>query len=248
MARSYGGGTSRDDPTAFAERRSTETTSLPEIPTNFHVIGLTLNIVGAFFIVNSLYFKRPRRLLYEYFGSEKRRPLSSIRSLVMSQVQLVIGFVFLISGYFLQLAAHIADNFVDREAWLRDPTVLSIVAILILSMMAVTLALKVCQIFWTRWTFRRILIDFFRDNPTALEKYPATLREVGDVLEVEKKPDDSVADFTARLHKVLQIDGPAIRSDRNSESASGIRSKTLTPPPAPAAPPTHPATPPRIMS
>lgn len=221
---------------------------MPEIPTNFHVIGLTLNIVGAFFIVNSLYFKRPRRLLYEYFGSEKRRPLSSIRSLVMSQVQLVIGFVFLISGYFLQLAAQIADNFVDREAWLRDPTVLSIVAILILSMMAVTLALKVCQIFWTRWTFRRILIEYFRDNPASLEKYPATLKEVGEVIGVDHASDDSVADYTARVRKALQIEGPIVRPERGPDSASGIRSKTLTPPPAPLHPPTHPATPPRILN
>jgi hypothetical protein len=214
---------------------------------DWNVIGLTLNIVGAFFIVNSLYFKRPRRLLFEYFGEEKRRPLSSIRSLVMSQVQLVIGFVFLISGYFLLLAAHIADGAIEREGFFFHPTVLSIAAILILSMLVVTLVLKVCQIYWTKWTFRRILVDFFRDHPWALEKFPKTLQEVGEVLEVERRKEDSVADYMDRVRTALQIPSAPAKPDRGPDSSASLRVKTLTPPPGAVAPRQHPATPPRIM-
>lgn len=216
---------------------------------NWQVIGLTLNIVGAFFIVNSLIFKRPLRALQEHFGVEKRRSLSSIRSHVMSQVQLVIGFIFLISGYFLSLAAHLADEVPDRENFFSDPTVLSIAAILISSMLVVTLVLKVGQIFWTKWTFRRLLIDFFRDNASLLEKDAETLKELGQLMDVEKKGEDSVTDYKDRVKKALEIHTPTPRTDRNSElSSSAIRAARPTPPPEPMRAPPHPATPPRVGS
>ncbi len=214
---------------------------------DWQVIGHTLNIVGAFFIVNSLVFKRPRRFLFDYFGIDKRRPLSSIRNHVMSQVQLVIGFVFLISGYFLLLADHIGENTLERDSFFSDPSVLSIAAILIVSMLVVTLVLKICQIFWTKWTFKRLLIDFFREHAWALEKYPSTLREVGEILGVEHRKEDSVADYMERVRKALEIVGPLPKPEKGPDSASGIRARTLTPPPESRSTLPHPATPPRMM-
>ena len=41
---------------------------------DWQIIGLTLNIVGVYFILNSLIFKKPRRFLNDYYGIEKRRP------------------------------------------------------------------------------------------------------------------------------------------------------------------------------
>jgi hypothetical protein len=221
---------------------------MDDITINWDTIGLTLNIVGAFFIVNSLVFKRPRRFLHDYFGVEKRRPLSTIRNHVMSQVQLVIGFVFLISGYFLSLAKNLADEIPDRDSIFSDPGVLTIAAILIVSMLAVTLILKICQILWTKWTFRQLLIDFFRDHPAALDKHPAALKEVGEILGVDHYQDDSVADYSDRLRKVLELPPSTARPDRLSEASNSGRNVRPTPPPEPAATRPHPATPPRIVN
>lgn len=212
---------------------------------DWQIVGLTLNIVGVFFIVNSLYFKRPKRLLYEYHGIEKRRPLRAIRDNVLSMVQLVIGFVFLIVGYFLQIADKLAQSIEDRTSFISDPSVLTIAALLILSMTLVTLVLKVFQIFWTKWSFKRILIDFYRENPWALEKYPATAKQAGEILGVTHRKEDSVAEYLKRLMAHLEIE--ASESSGSREPGSGTRSRSGLPA-EPVSGATHPATPPRIMS
>lgn len=215
-----------------------------EIQFDWEFTGPTLSLVGVFFILNSLYFKRPRRFLDEYFGIERKRALRSIRDHVLGQVQLMMGFVFLITGYLLQLGYQLSNKLTDRGSFLSDPGVLTIAALLIGSTAAVTLALKVFQIFWTRWRFRKLLVDFFREHHWALEKYPATAKEVGEILGVERRKEDSVGEYLERLMAHLEID----QTDKRTRSAAtGTRTRTGIPAePVPAAP--HPATPPRILS
>lgn len=217
---------------------------MDDISIDWQVAGLTLNIVGVFFIVNSLYFKRPSRAIEEHFSVEKKRPLRAIRDSVLSMVQLVIGFVFVIAGYFLQIGHQLAMTVEERSNFFSDPNVLQIAAILIGSMALVTLVLKVCQIFWTKWTFRKLLIVFYRENPWALEKFPATAKEAGEILGVERKKEDSVAEYLDRLRTFLEIQ-PAPRSPKSDPTAS-TRTRVGIAEPMPTAP--HPATPPRILS
>lgn len=212
---------------------------------DWQIIGLTLNIVGVFFIVNSLYFKRPKRLLYEYYGIDKKRPLRSIRDNVLSMVQLVIGFVFLIVGYFLQMANHLSLTIDTRESFFSDPSVLTIVAILIISMTLVTMVLKVFQIFWTKWSFKRLLIDFYRENTWALEKYPHTAKQAGEILGVRRDKEDSVAEYLERVMAALEIE---VREEQSElDPATGSRTRGGRPA-EPISEVTHPATPPRIIS
>ncbi len=211
---------------------------------DWRVVGLSLCLVGLFFILNSFYFKRPRRFLDEYVGLEKRKPLKGIRDYVMGNVQLVIGFVFMITGYFLQIAVQLSENMTSRSSFLRDPTVLTVATVLIGSMALVTLVLKVCQIFWTRWTFRRLLIDFFREQSWALEKYPQTAKEVGELLGVELRKEDSVSDYLRRLRQYLGV--PANEAAQVKEATTVMRPRAGIATEAVKSG-THPATPPRIM-
>lgn len=217
-----------------------------DVTFDWQIIGLTFHILGAFFILNSLYFKRPKRLLQEYYGIEKRRPLRSIRDNVLSMVQLVIGFTFLIFGSVLQIAYHFSLNIDDRSAFYLDPSVLTVAAVLIGFMLLVTLVLKVFQILWTKWVFKRLLIDFYRKHRWALEKFPATAKEAGEILGVPHSKDDSVAEYMSRLMTYLEIE-PSDGADSASDAPTGSRTRTAIPP-EPSGVPTHPATPPRIIS
>jgi hypothetical protein len=208
------------------------------------VVGLTLNIVGVFFILNSLVFKKPKRFLQDYFGIDKKRPLRDIRDHVLSQVQLMVGFVFLVSGYLLQIAYHLSNELLDRDQWLGDPNVLTIAGVLILSMLVVTLVLKVFQILWTKWTFRRLLTDFFRQYPERLSQDAQVAKEVGDVLGVVQQKEDSIADYLKRLHKFLDIEAAAPPSERETQQIR-VRAASLRRDATQLVAP-HPATPPRI--
>lgn len=210
---------------------------------DWQVAGLTLNIVGVYFIVNSLILKKPRRFLNEHFGVERRRPLGAIRGALFAQVQLVLGFVFVIAGYFIQVAYHLAGIIDDRASFFSDPSVLMVAAILVVSTVMMTLVLKVCQIFWTRWYFRRQLMDFFRSHPEALERSPNALKEVGEVLGVDRSKEDSVSEYLERLRAFLGID-PDPPGPRASESGTWSRKELTMPSPKPIE--KHPATPPRI--
>lgn len=220
---------------------------MEDLQIDWQVVGLTLNIVGVYFIVNSLIFKKPRRFLNEHFGIERRRPLSSIRNYVLSQVQLVIGFIFVIGGYFLQVAFHLANSIDDRANFFQEPSVLMIAAILVASTAMVTLVLKLCQIFWTRWSFKRLLMEFFRSHPEALDRSPNALKEVGEILGVERRKEDSVAEYLERLKAFLDIDSDT-ESARGGDPASRKKHAEVVgvPRATPTAP--HPATPPRIVS
>ncbi|MBI4880275.1 MAG: hypothetical protein HY812_11555 [Planctomycetes bacterium] len=212
---------------------------------NWQIIALTFNIVGFFFILNSLYFKRPKRLLHEYYGIEKQRPLRSIRDHVMNMVQLVIGFVFLILGQFLLIADQLSMTIDDRDSFFGDPSVLTIAAFLIGSMMLVTLVLKVFQIFWTKWSFKRLLTDFYREHSWALQKYPATAKQAGEILGVSHRKEDSVSEYLKRLMAYLEIEG--VEGGAAGEPGTGAGPRSAIPP-EPSSTATHPATPPRIMS
>lgn len=210
---------------------------------DWQIIGLTFNILGAFFILNSLYFKRPRRLLFEYYGVGKRRPLRSIRDGVLSMVQLMIGFTFLIFGYVLQLANQFSLTIEDRSNFFMDPSVLTVASVLIGLMLLVTLILKVFQIVWTNLVFKRLLIDFYRENKWALQKFPASAKEAGEILGVARNKEDSVAEYMSRLMTYLGIDPDA----ESVEPGSGGRPKSAESPEHSSSE-THPATPPRIVS
>jgi hypothetical protein len=211
---------------------------------DWQIIGLTLNIVGVYFILNSLIFKKPRRFLNDYYGIEKRRPLREIRENVLSQVQLVVGFVFLIFGFFLQISYQLSLRVEERGSFFQDPSVLTIAATLIGSMLLVMIVLKGFQIYWTKRTFRRLLIDFFRENPWALEQYPATAKEVGLILGVTAAKDDSVAEYLDRLRKFLEIDGDTKKNDDARDKSVARPRSAIRQEPISSAP--HPATPPRI--
>ncbi len=212
---------------------------------DWQILGLTFNVLGAFFILGSLYFKRARRHLQEYYGIARRRPLRTIRDNVLNMVQLVIGFTFLIFGYVLQIANQFSITLDDRDRFFDHPGVLIVASTLIGFMLLVTLLLKMFQILWTKWVFKRLLIEFYRENSWALEKFPATAKEAGEILGVPRHKEDSVAEYMDRLMKYLAIEP---HDDvRARETKSGRRGATAIPPePQPITP--HPATPPRIVS
>ena len=215
---------------------------------DWQIVSYSLELVGVFFIVNSLIFKKAKRFLNDQYGIEKKRPLREIRDHVLSQVQLMIGFIFFISGKLLQIGNHLSYGMENKSTFWQDPGVLSIVSVLGLAMAAVALFMKIFQILWTRWTFKRLLIEFYQKNPTLLDGQPATAKEVGQILGVAFTKDDSIVDYLARVKRAMGID------DRGEKTESGAASRSLRVPQGvpeektSQQPETHPATPPRIIS
>jgi len=158
-------------------------------------------------------------------------------------VQLVIGFVFMIAGYVLQIGYQLSLQIEERSLFMTDPRVLTIASTLIGSMLLVMFILKGFHMLWTRQTFKRLLVAFFREHPWALEQYPATAKDVGEILGVKQEKDDSVADYLDRLRTFLDIEDPKKNAEPRDPSQARPRSG-IGQEPVSSAP--HPATPPRI--
>jgi hypothetical protein len=178
---------------------------------DFIIIGLTMNIVGTFFLANSIVFKRPRRVIEEFFVS---RPgsLLEIRDYIFTKIQVIIGFVFIFCGFGLQIVAH-----VDK---LANPTVFLVVAIAAIFLTAFLIG--TIGYATSRRAFKRYLKDFFRKNPWPFARDMALTQEIGEIFGIPKNPDDTVEMYCAKLRRELKLPEPG-GSDRGETRSSGIR-------------------------
>ena len=72
---------------------------------SFVVVGLTCNVVGVFFLANSIRFREPMRALEEALGIV-RAGIGKTQDTALNSMQVVLGFVFLTLGFVLQAAGH----------------------------------------------------------------------------------------------------------------------------------------------
>jgi len=211
------------------------------------IIGLTLNIVGIVFLANGITFKKPKRVLHEYFGVEKALPLKKIRDYVLNKTQVYIGFTFLIVGYAIQIWATLSKHKAEIAAKSKAAetvgiNLLFVFMILVASIIMLTVILKIVQFAWTRFNFKHIMIEFFREHDWELVKNVEVAKQIGELLKIPKHKDDSIEDYILRVKRALSIplDSEAAASGR-SERAESLRAQKPI-----VADEVHPATPPRI--
>jgi hypothetical protein len=178
---------------------------------DFIIIGVTMNIVGTFFLANSIVFKRPRRVIEEFFVS---RPgsLLEIRDYIFTKIQVIIGFVFLFCGFGLQIVAH-----VDKLANPKPFLIFSIAAIFLTAFLTGTIGYAT-----SRRAFKRYLKDFFRKNPWPFARHMGLTQEIGEIFGIPKGPDDTVEMYCAKLRRELKVPDP-VDSERSEARSSGIR-------------------------
>ena len=211
---------------------------------DLNVIGLTFNIVGIFFLANSIKFKRSRRVVQEFFGVEKMFPLKTIKEHVVRKIQVYLGFLFLFAGYGIQIAAIITENASRQDtANMIQPNLLTMAVILVFCVVVITVILKIVEIGWTRVTFKRLLIDFFREHEWELVKNSDIAKEMGELLKIPRDKDDAIEDYIYKIKMALHIkhssESPPAPVRRERVDKGLLPSKT-------GGPLVHRATPPRI--
>ena len=206
---------------------------------NLYVIGLTINIVGIFYLANSIKFKRSRRALHEFFGVQKTFPLKTLRENALRKIQIYLGINFLFVGHAIQIGAYLWGQTEPEDTLPIQRNLLSIAAILLVGIVLITLVLKVVLIFWSRWTFKRLLIDFFREHEWELVTHTSIAKEMGEILKIPRHKDDSIEEYIQKIQKALHIESsPPAAQDKRPEK--GIVTGKM------AGTKTHHATPPRI--
>jgi hypothetical protein len=187
---------------------------------NPSVIGYTLDVVGLFFLASAITFKNPRRQIEEILGVERPRSLSTVRDHLVNQIQVYIGFVFLVAGHVLLMG----DALGTASAPTDDPNLVWIVAVLLLATIATMGFLKIVQLVFTRRKLRRILAEVLRESRYSLEKHQNVAVQIGELLQIPPRRDQSVPEYIDEVKAALGLQGgappDAVRPDRKVPRAA----------------------------
>lgn len=192
---------------------------------NLLTVGLSISIVGVIFLANSMTVRRPRHLLREVFGVRRPQRLGSVLDQLHAKAQIFCGFVALLAGFALQIAAAItgagsagAGEVPTAElAWERAQAL----SLLAGGIVVVTVLIKLAQNAWAMAEFRRMVGDLLAENPEwAVDTHPALLRELGDLLGIELDVDESIGDYVERVRVALRLDEVVVERRRPTALSS----------------------------
>ncbi len=181
------------------------------------VIGLTCNLVGVFFLANSIIFRRPRKVIEEFFGVGAGS-LEMIRDYALNKIQVVIGFLFLNAGFLLQAFA-ILDALEDR----------TLTVVVCLSIVMFAFVVYMIGAFVSRRRFRRYLREFFQKYPWPFTEHMALTKEIGLFLGIRHTNDMTVEEFVHSVKKALGV--PTQEASHGGASERTRRIRDLAPPP-----------------
>lgn len=161
------------------------------------VIGLTCNVVGVFFLVNSIRFREPRKALADTLGVGGRS-LLKVRDTALNNMQVIIGFLFLTTGFLLQFVAK----------WdMQLATLLWCIGIL-----GFAGAVYAIGAYSSRRAFRRLLREFFQSQQWSFQDDMELTKEIGEVLGVPLAKDMTVEAYVHQVRQALGVTQPKVTS------------------------------------
>jgi hypothetical protein len=177
-------------------------------PASFVVIGLTCNVVGVFFLANSIRFREPMRALEETFGIG-RAGLGKAQDTALNSMQVVLGFVFLTLGFVLQAAGQ----------WSADWSTLAACGGIVVAAAAVYFV----GAYQSRRAFKKLLREFFQRQPSwSFTEDMELTKEVGQILGVPYSGDMTRDVYVHQVRQALGLPAQAQKAPTLSERARRI--------------------------
>ena len=165
--------------------------------TDWFAVGLFLCLAGGFLLANAVIVLSPGGRGLERGASELR----ALRDAVFFRVQVSAGFLFLLSGFALQ----IYGRFMGGESTDEFP---------VFAAGGVVLAVVVLEVaaWWiSHALFRRSLREHFLRHPPDFETDIALAREVGGLFDMQPRSDEAVPSYVERLRRALGLPAPGRR-------------------------------------
>ena len=177
------------------------------------VIGLTCNLVGVFFLANSIIFRRPRKVIEEFFGVGAGS-LATIRDYALNKMQVVIGFLFLNAGFLLQMMAN----------W----DVLIGQVLFCVGIIGSAVLVYMVGAYYSRRTCKRLLREFFGHHAWSFTENMALTKEIGLFLGIPRTKDMTVEDYVHRVREALGV-GEESRAPARTGTDRGRRIRDISP-------------------
>lgn len=158
------------------------------------VIGLTCNVVGVFFLANSIRLREPRKAIEEALGVAVRS-LLRVRDTALNNMQVMLGFLFLTTGFLLQVVAQWDAEL--NTLWFCLGIVLF--ACLVYAMGAYS----------SRRAFRKLMREFFQSEEWSFTDDMALTKEIGELLGVPHNQEMTVDAYVQKVRQALGVTTPA---------------------------------------
>jgi hypothetical protein len=172
------------------------------------VIGLTCNVVGVFFLANSIRFREPRKALEEAMEVGVKS-LDKVRDTALNTMQVIIGFLFLTTGFLLQVVA------------LWDNEFLTLV--LCVGIIAFAAAVYAIGAYSSRRAFKKLLREFFQlQRSWSFTENMALTKEIGEILGVPHSRDMTVEEYVHLVRQALGVSAPPPKVTPSTERARRI--------------------------
>ena len=159
------------------------------------VIGLTCNLVGVFFLANSMIFRKLWKVIQEFFGV-RSRSLRAVKHYTLNNFQVALGFMFLTVGFLLEIYGRL-DSL--KSEW-ATMTTLVCLAIVVLAG-----GIYLIGAVYSRKQFKRYLRQFFREHPEAFNKEMVLTKEIGEFLGIPHDQETTAEDYTAKVKRALGV-------------------------------------------
>ncbi|MEE9392733.1 MAG: hypothetical protein V3W41_09530 [Planctomycetota bacterium] len=164
-------------------------------------LSLALATVGLFFICCAVLQKKPKHVLAELFGVNKRG-LRDLKSSVFKRNQVVMGFLCVVM-------AIVVDVFIapapDADGILEDLSPGAKVLALIAFLVALCGILNYLSRLWSKAAFKRLVFEVVTEYQWPFEENMVLTKEIGKLLGVPQSDDDTVEAYVARIRKHLKI-------------------------------------------
>lgn len=158
------------------------------------LVGLTCNVVGVFFLANSIRFRDPSKALSDALGVGGRS-LLKVRDTALNNMQVIIGFLFLTAGFLLQIVAQ----------WDQQLTTLLWCA----GIIACACAVYGVGAYNSRRAFRKLLREFFQAHHWSFGDDMELTKEIGEILGVPMGKDMTVEAYVHRVREALGVPHPS---------------------------------------
>jgi hypothetical protein len=154
------------------------------------VVGLTCNVVGVFFLANSIRFREPGKALEDALGVGGRS-LLKVRDTALNNMQVMLGFLFLTTGFLLQVVA----------MWDMELTTLLLCA----GIIGFAAAVYAIGAYSSRRAFQRLLREFFQSQPWSFQDDMELTKEIGEALGVPLAKDMTVEAYVHQVRQALGV-------------------------------------------
>ncbi|GAB4138120.1 MAG: hypothetical protein Fur0037_03610 [Planctomycetota bacterium] len=183
------------------------------------VVGLTCNVVGVFFLANSIRFREPRKAVEEALGIGAKT-LERVRDTALNNMQVMIGFLFLTAGFLLRIMA-------AWESVTEQFTTLVCCAGIVFFAVAVYLI----GAYSSRRAFKRLLREIFRTpNPNwSFTGNMAVTKEIGEIMGVPQDADATVETYVQKVRQKLGVQPTLKEKAAGQERSRRIRDISAIP-------------------